>query len=169
MSETTNDVSGAGRSVEGNSNGQRSQSEGALAEWHSSDQVESGTPSTTSPPNWDIDDDDDIGPKPSELFGRHTWKIEKFSEINERELRSDVFEIGGHHWFIMIYPQGCDNNLPVFLCVANYDDLRPGWNHFAQFTVDLVNTADLKKTKREGYLLTSFTFATSHIPITQTY
>ncbi|CAA7057366.1 unnamed protein product [Microthlaspi erraticum] len=106
MSETRNEDSGAGRSVEGNSNGQRSQSEEALAERHSSDQVESGTPSTTSPPNWDIDDDDD-----------------------------DI---------------GSDNNLPVYLCVANYDDLRPGWNHFAQFTVAVVNTADPKKTKRKA-------------------
>lgn len=56
MSETTNEDSGAGRSVEGNSNGQRSPSEAALAEWRSSDQVESGTPSRTSRPYWDIDD-----------------------------------------------------------------------------------------------------------------
>ncbi|CAA7057369.1 unnamed protein product [Microthlaspi erraticum] len=153
MSETTNEDSGAGRSADGSSNGQRSQSEEALAESYSSDQVESCTPLTTSSPNWGIDDDDDIGPKPSELFGRHTWKIEKFSEINdEQELRSDVFEVGGYHWYILIFPKGCDNNLSVLLCAANYDNLRPGWNHFAQFTVALVNTADPKKSKHRDKL-----------------
>lgn len=59
MSESTNEDCGAGRSsVAENSNGQRSQLEEVLAEWRSSDQVENGTPST-SPPYWDIDDDDD--------------------------------------------------------------------------------------------------------------
>ncbi|KAJ8438892.1 hypothetical protein Cgig2_007737 [Carnegiea gigantea] len=28
-----------------------------------------------------------IGPKPSDLYGKYTWKIEKFSQINKRELR----------------------------------------------------------------------------------
>jgi len=98
MSESTNEDSGAGRSsVEENSNGQRSQSEEAIAEWRSSEQVENGTPST-SPPYWDIDDDDDFGSKPSQLFGKNTWTIEKFSDINKRELRGDVFEVGGYKW-----------------------------------------------------------------------
>jgi len=39
------------------------------------------------------------GPKPSELFGRYTWKIEKFSQINKRELRSSPFEVGGYKWY----------------------------------------------------------------------
>lgn len=39
------------------------------------------------------------GPKPSELYGRYTWKIEKFSQITKRELRSSAFEVGGHKWY----------------------------------------------------------------------
>jgi hypothetical protein len=33
-----------------------------------------------------------------------------------------------------VYPQGCDvaNHLSLFLCVADYDKLLPGWSHFAQ-------------------------------------
>jgi hypothetical protein len=43
--------------------------------------------------------------------------------------------------YILVYPQGCDvsNHLSLFLCVADYDKLRPGWSHFAQFTVAVVN------------------------------
>ncbi|XP_024019950.1 TNF receptor-associated factor homolog 1a [Morus notabilis] len=146
MAGTAGEESGAGRSMEGVSGGQRCQS-GELAEWRSLEQVENGTPST-SPPYWDTDDDDDGGPKPSELYGKYTWKIEKFSQINKRELRSNAFEVGGYKWYILIYPQGCDvcNHLSLFLCVANHDKLLPGWSHFAQFTIAVVNK-DPKKSK----------------------
>lgn len=86
-------------SVGGSSNGQRCQYGEALVEWRSSEQVENGTPST-SPPYWDTDDDDDCGPKPSELYGKYTWKVDKFSQINKRELRSNAFEVGGYKWCV---------------------------------------------------------------------
>ncbi|XP_022851471.1 MATH domain-containing protein At5g43560-like isoform X2 [Olea europaea var. sylvestris] len=138
-----------GRSLEGvlSCQQQQCQSGEALAEWRSSEQVENGIPST-SPPYWDSDSDDDNGPRPSELYGKYTWKISKFSQINKRELRSDVFEAGSYKWYILIYPQGCDvcNHLSLFLCVANHDKLLPGWSHFAQFTIAVVNK-DAKKSK----------------------
>ncbi|KAK4266101.1 hypothetical protein QN277_027071 [Acacia crassicarpa] len=139
--------SGVGKSVDGISSGQGLQSGESLAEWRSSEQVENGTPST-SPPYWDTDDDEDGGPKPSELYGKYTWKIEKFSQITKRELRSNAFEVGSYKWYILIYPQGCDvcNHLSLFLCVANHDKLLPGWSHFAQFTIAVVNK-DPKKSK----------------------
>ncbi|PSS15965.1 MATH domain-containing protein [Actinidia chinensis var. chinensis] len=140
--------SGVGVSLDGISNGQqRYQSGDALVEWRCSEQVENGIPST-SPPYWDTDDDDDCGPKPSELYGKYTWKVDKFSQLNKRELRSNAFEVGGYKWYILIYPQGCDvcNHLSLFLCVANHDKLLPGWSHFAQFTIAVVNK-DPKKSK----------------------
>lgn len=38
------------------------------------------------------------GPKPHELYGKFTWKIENFSEISKRELRSNVFDVGNYKW-----------------------------------------------------------------------
>ena len=38
------------------------------------------------------------GPKPAALYGKFTWKIENFSEISKRELRSTVFEVGSYKW-----------------------------------------------------------------------
>ncbi|GAX80158.1 hypothetical protein CEUSTIGMA_g7596.t1 [Chlamydomonas eustigma] len=95
-----------------------------------------------------LDDDDDVGPKPHELYGKFTWKIENFSETSKRELRSNVFDVGNYKWYILVYPQGCDvcNHLSLFLCVADYDKLLPGWSHFAQFTIAVVNK-DPKKSK----------------------
>ncbi|KAL2486087.1 TRAF-like superfamily protein [Abeliophyllum distichum] len=150
MAEISTEESGAGRSksLEGVSTGQQQQCQPgeALVEWRSSEQLENGTPST-SPPYWDSSDDDG-GPKPSDLYGKYTWKIDKFSQINKRELRSNAFEVGGYKWYILIYPQGCDvcNHLSLFLCVANHDKLLPGWSHFAQFTIAVVNK-DPKKSK----------------------
>ncbi|XP_042453301.1 TNF receptor-associated factor homolog 1a-like isoform X1 [Zingiber officinale] len=133
--------------TEGMSSEQHSISGDSIADWRSSEQVENGTAST-SLPYWDIDDDDDCGPKPLDLYGRFTWKIEKFSTINKKELRSNAFEVGGYKWYILIYPQGCDvcNHLSLFLCVANHEQLMPGWSHFAQFTIAVVNK-DPKKSK----------------------
>ncbi|XP_014513500.1 MATH domain-containing protein At5g43560 isoform X1 [Vigna radiata var. radiata] len=146
MAGVTSEESGVGKSSEGTFSEQHGQSGEAVAEWRSSEQVENGSPST-SPPYWDTDEDDE-GPKPSELFGRYTWKIEKFSQITRRELRSSPFEVGSYKWYILIYPQGCDvcNHLSLFLCVANHDKLLPGWSHFAQFTIAVVNK-DPKKSK----------------------
>lgn len=146
MAGSSSEESGVSRSLEGLSNGQQRGSE-AISEWRSSEQVENGITST-SPPYWDTEDDDDCGPKPSELYGKYTWKIDKFSQINKRELRSNAFEVGGYKWYILIYPQGCDvcNHLSLFLCVANHDKLLPGWSHFAQFTIAVVNK-DPKKSK----------------------
>ena len=59
-----------------------------------------------------------------------------------------MFEVGQYKWYILVYPQGCDvaNHLSLFLCVADYDKLLPGWSHFAQFTIAVVNK-DPKKSK----------------------
>ena len=40
------------------------------------------------------------GPQPMDLYGKFTWKIENFSEISKRELRSNVFEVGGMKWCV---------------------------------------------------------------------
>ncbi|KAJ0860616.1 putative MATH/TRAF domain-containing protein [Helianthus annuus] len=148
MAGSSSEESGVSRSFDGLSNGQQQQRSGeALAEWRSSEQVENGITST-SPPYWDTDDDRDFEKRPSDLYGKYTWKIDKFSQINKRELRSNAFEVGGYKWYILIYPQGCDvcNFLSLFLCVAEHDKLLPGWSHFAQFTIAVVNK-DPKKSK----------------------
>ncbi|KAG2262080.1 hypothetical protein Bca52824_069159 [Brassica carinata] len=115
MSESSNNEdNGSGQSlVEDNSDGRRSHSD-ALVEWRS---------------------------KHAELYGKHTWKIENYSENYKRELRSDVFDAGGYKWYISIYPTRWDdcNHLAVYLCLTNHEELRPGWSHFAQYTLALMN------------------------------
>ncbi|KAG7672953.1 hypothetical protein Ndes2526B_g08521 [Nannochloris sp. 'desiccata'] len=85
---------------------------------------------------------------PSSVYGKFTWHIENFSDTSKRELRSGVFQVGPYRWYVLVYPQGCDvsNHLSLFLCVADYDKLLPGWGHYAQFTIAVVNK-DPKKSK----------------------
>ena len=106
-----------------------------------------------------------VGPKPHELYGKFTWKIENFSETSKRELRSNVFDVGNYKWcvigtcgeqlecgrtlyalhrdlfrYILVYPQGCDvcNHLSLFLCVADYDKLLPGKNVEHEITTVMI-------------------------------
>jgi chemotaxis protein histidine kinase CheA len=85
---------------------------------------------------------------PSSVYAKFTWHIENFSDISKRELRSGAFQVGPYRWYVLVYPQGCDvsNHLSLFLCVADYDKLLPGWGHYAQFTIAVVNK-DPKKSK----------------------
>jgi hypothetical protein len=42
-----------------------------------------------------------IGPRPSELYGKFTWRIDNFSQINRSELRSNSFDVGGYKWYCL--------------------------------------------------------------------
>ncbi|KAK6915376.1 MATH/TRAF domain [Dillenia turbinata] len=52
-----------------------------------------------------------IGPKPSELYGKFTWKIEKFSQTSKKELKSDIFEVGCYKWYAAA-------DIPDLLCLC---------------------------------------------------
>ncbi|CAL4988863.1 unnamed protein product [Urochloa decumbens] len=58
---------------------------------------------------WDDtdDDDDDCGPKPRELYGTFMWTIDNFSQIDNKELRSNLFDVGGHKWERVDRPFRC--------------------------------------------------------------
>jgi len=144
------DNAGDGRSssTEEMSSDDQIHSENPLSEWRSSQQVENRVPPTLRIYLGNDDDDDfSYGPRPSELYGKFTWRIDYFSQINRSELRSTSFDVGAYKWYILIYPRGCGvcDHLSLFLC-ADHNKLLPGWSHFAQFTIALINK-DPKKSK----------------------
>ncbi|RLM68839.1 hypothetical protein C2845_PM17G05070 [Panicum miliaceum] len=64
------------------------------------DQLEVHGTRLDSPAYWDTDDDNDgCGPRPHELYGTFTWTIENFSQIYNKELCSNAFDVGGDKWF----------------------------------------------------------------------
>ena len=40
------------------------------------------------------------GLTPDSLYGKFTWKIENFDQVQKRELRSDVFVVGDYKWSV---------------------------------------------------------------------
>jgi hypothetical protein len=44
---------------------------------------------------------------PSQQFGRLTWKIQQFSELGKRELRSSQFDVGEFKWCVVLPGWGC--------------------------------------------------------------
>ncbi|AET00363.2 ubiquitin carboxyl-terminal hydrolase, putative [Medicago truncatula] len=72
---------------------------------------------------------------------KFTWRIERFSWRNEIKLCSDVFDVGGYKWHVIIFPEG-DNamdHLSMYFGVADSENLPNGWSIYAQFTMSLVN------------------------------
>ena len=42
---------------------------------------------------------------PHEPYGKFTWRLENFSDISKRELRSSVFEVGSYKWCVFQSPR----------------------------------------------------------------
>eukprot|EP00882_Tetradesmus_deserticola_P033568 GHRQ01038360.1.p1 GENE.GHRQ01038360.1~~GHRQ01038360.1.p1 ORF type:complete len:105 (+),score=8.94 GHRQ01038360.1:222-536(+) len=42
--------------------------------------------------------EEEHGARPNELFGKFTWRIDNFSDIGKRELRSHQFDVGEYKW-----------------------------------------------------------------------
>lgn len=72
---------------------------------------------------------------------KFTWRIERFSWRNEIKICSDVFDVGGYKWHVIIFPEG-DNamdHLSMYFGVADSENLTNGWSIYAQFSMSLVN------------------------------
>ncbi|XP_049354814.1 ubiquitin C-terminal hydrolase 12-like [Solanum verrucosum] len=80
---------------------------------------------------------------------RFTWTIDNFSRLNVKNY-SDVFDIGGYKWRILIFPKG--NNvdyLSIFLDVADAATLPTGWSRHAKFSLAVVDQIHGKFTLRK--------------------
>ncbi|KAF8045812.1 hypothetical protein N665_4383s0005 [Sinapis alba] len=72
-------------------------------------------------------------------------EIDNFSEKKANVISSNTFESSGYEWFISIYPKGdrlADGHLSLYLNVANYTTLEPGWNKSVNFYFVLLNQSD---------------------------
>eukprot|EP01132_Coremiostelium_polycephalum_P006081 gene6081-7577_t len=79
--------------------------------------------------------------------GVYTWKIENFSKIKDRKVYSNTFLVSGFTWKLVAYPRGSksDDNLSLYLEVANHESLSEGWYHLANFTFIIINQLDTTK------------------------
>ncbi|WJX28511.1 ubiquitinyl hydrolase 1 [Trifolium repens] len=81
---------------------------------------------------------------------RFTWKIDRFSQLKAKKLYSDVFEVGGFKWRILIFPKGNNvDSLSMYLDVADSANLPDGWSRYAQFSMKVVDQINNKYSVRK--------------------
>eukprot|EP01126_Amoeba_proteus_P007613 TRINITY_DN12732_c0_g1_i3.p1 TRINITY_DN12732_c0_g1~~TRINITY_DN12732_c0_g1_i3.p1 ORF type:complete len:999 (-),score=186.64 TRINITY_DN12732_c0_g1_i3:152-3148(-) len=85
-------------------------------------------------------------------YGVCTWVIRNFTKIEEKKVISQLFQIGGVHWRLIVYPRGSqnDDNLSLYVEVANPEELTPDWSYLTNFSFTVVSqTSPDKKMTRE--------------------
>ncbi|KAL4200395.1 hypothetical protein AMTRI_Chr03g56260 [Amborella trichopoda] len=71
---------------------------------------------------------------------RVTWKIENFSSLDTEKHLSDIFNIGGCKWQLLIYPKGNNvDGLSVYLNVPDAGSLPNGWSRKANVCFCIIN------------------------------
>lgn len=83
--------------------------------------------------------------KPPTVVNTHTWTIENFSAITEKELYSDDFKIGKVNWRLNVHPKGnvagtgTGTSLSIFLELHNSELLPDGWRAYAKYKLRVKN------------------------------
>ncbi|KAH0451894.1 hypothetical protein IEQ34_019193 [Dendrobium chrysotoxum] len=81
---------------------------------------------------------------------RFTWTIENFSRLSVKKHYSEIFVVGGYKWRILIFPKGNNvDHLSMYLDVADSANLPYGWSRYAQFSLAVINQANIKYTIRK--------------------
>eukprot|EP01133_Synstelium_polycarpum_P001465 gene1465-1702_t len=79
--------------------------------------------------------------------GVYTWRIENFSKIKDRKVYGNTFMVSGCSWKLVAYPKGSksDDNLSLYVEVADHESLGEGWSHLVSFVFTIANHLDPKK------------------------
>ncbi|KAL0908829.1 hypothetical protein M5K25_023338 [Dendrobium thyrsiflorum] len=81
---------------------------------------------------------------------RFTWTIENFARLSVKKHYSEIFIVGGFKWRILIFPKGNNvDHLSMYLDVADSANLPYGWSRYAQFSLAVINQANIKYTIRK--------------------
>ncbi|KAL5568682.1 hypothetical protein UlMin_025257 [Ulmus minor] len=74
---------------------------------------------------------------------RFRWKINNFSGIGAKKLYSDIFDIEGNKWRLIVCPIGSNvDYLSIFLEVSFSATYLPyGWTRYAKFSISVINQA----------------------------
>ncbi|XP_022872265.1 ubiquitin carboxyl-terminal hydrolase 12-like [Olea europaea var. sylvestris] len=84
-------------------------------------------------------------------LGKFTWRIENFAGSYSSKLYSEIFEVNGCRWRLLLYPKGNGvEYLSVYLDVPDSHSLPYRWIRAAKFSISLINQKDSKKTIKKG-------------------
>ncbi|KAL1225762.1 MATH domain and coiled-coil domain-containing protein [Cardamine amara subsp. amara] len=83
-----------------------------------------------------------------QLAKKITWVIKNFSSLRLEKIYSDQFIVGGCKWRLLVYPKGNNTDyLFLYLEVADYESLSPGWRRQAQYLLNIINQNSVKRSK----------------------
>ncbi|KAM7261790.1 hypothetical protein ACFE04_020867 [Oxalis oulophora] len=83
---------------------------------------------------------------------KFVWKLDNFSQMEDKEYCSDVFVAGGCKWRLYVFPKGLVRGyLSVYVDVADADVLPLGWSRKAMISLAVMNPFNpTKKIKAEA-------------------
>ena len=88
------------------------------------------------------------------LWGQFTWVIEGFSKLKQTKLYSPVFQSGEYNWRILLFPAGnkeaAQEQLSVYLDVADAPSLPEGWSRDTYFSLTVLNMDTTKNVVKDA-------------------
>ena len=80
----------------------------------------------------------------AENTSKWRWKLTNVSK--QRRAYSEVFEVGGYPWRILIFPHGNNTQqVSMYLDVADAKELELGWTRYCRFQLSILNLKDIAK------------------------
>ncbi|XP_043705194.1 protein RESTRICTED TEV MOVEMENT 3-like [Telopea speciosissima] len=83
----------------------------------------------------------------------HTWKIDKFSELDKEFNYSEVFTAAGYKWRVTLYPNGWGEeegkSLSLFLGLNDSTTLLPGRGVYVEYQLRVVDQVNSKHMENE--------------------
>ncbi|XP_019099736.1 PREDICTED: MATH domain and coiled-coil domain-containing protein At3g58360-like, partial [Camelina sativa] len=84
-----------------------------------------------------------------QLAKKITWAIKNFSSSETGKICSDPFVVGGCKWRLIVHPKGNNADyLFMYLEVADYESLSPGWRRHVCYLLNIVNQNAVKRSKQ---------------------
>ncbi|KAL8224644.1 hypothetical protein R6Q59_000263 [Mikania micrantha] len=91
--------------------------------------------------------------KPPETMNSFTWTINRFSDLTDNVVSSEVFKVGKVKWKLLLYPKGnksgAGTHLSVYLGVHDVASFPDGWKLYAKFNLRVKNQCTKSDTENE--------------------
>ncbi|KAL8195261.1 hypothetical protein R6Q57_025664 [Mikania cordata] len=91
--------------------------------------------------------------KPLPTMNAFTWTINKFSDLTDEVVYSDIFKVGKVKWKLLLYPKGKNSgegtHLSIYLGVHDVSSFPDGWKLYAKFNLRVRNQCSKSDKEKE--------------------
>lgn len=78
------------------------------------------------------------------------WRIDNFSSIKDRELKSTTSVAGGYKWRISLYPRGYEKDYDGLSMYLEVNDVPPDGDPSAKFALCVVDQKNPENSCKKG-------------------